>query len=322
MDSELEDGSNINNSIGDDENQVEINGEVNTPQENGKHEVIVADDSPLIIEQDGKSDNDEASDEDPISVNNSIKEGTNQIALRKELSSKDVHSIQPIQTDELNDGIKAGDANGEAKGNLGKDGKPIVQRRMSLRTRATPKKYADTEGSNDDDLKDILAAKDPLEIPLGKNSSTVLIRKSPSVAVTVQKTPLKSPVKMTKVTRPPPELIKAPILSKISISPATSVTVVPRSKENNSGNSGYVVVDTQTILKGKNPTQVSNVPASVTVSAVPIPPKPLPKSLPSVASTVNRKSTLSASIPNPSSLPDPFESLGKLSYDFCSKYFF
>jgi hypothetical protein len=85
--------------------------------------------------------------------------------------------------------------------------------------------------------------------------------------------------------------------------------VVPRSKENNS-NSGFVVIDTQSILKGKNAAPVSNVPASVTVSAVPPTPKAMPKPIPPpVTSSASRKST-NSSISNSTSLPDPFESLG------------
>ena len=310
MDSETEDSSSINGSTKDVEEKMEINGEVNTPQENGKHPIVVADDSPLDEQVAGKSACEML--EDPISVIKAHTVENDQTGQQIELSELD--STHPLHKEEFADETKA-DANGEVKSVslLGKDGKPIIQRRMSLRPRAAPKKYADADASSDDDLKDPLATKDPLEIPLGKNSSTVLIRKSPIAATTLLKLPSKSPVKMTKVTRPPPELIKAPILSKISISSATSVTVVPRSKENNSNNSGFVVVDTQSILKGKTAATVSNVPASVTVSAVPSTPKPVPKPAPPpVTSSANRKSTISSNSNNSSSLlpQDPFESLG------------
>lgn len=317
MDSDPEDCKNMKDSKKDHVKKLEINGEVNTPQENGKHPVILPDDSSLHEESvAGKSEN-ETFVEDPISV---IKASSEQVERKTEVCSEEADSTQSLHKD-ANDIIV--EANGETKSNLqtvAKDGKPLVQRRMSLRPRAAPKKYADAEGSSDDDRKEALAAKDPLEIPLGKNSSTVLIRKSPTVPIagaTILKSPPKSPIKMTKVTRPPPELIKAPILSKISISSATSVTVVPRSKENNSSSSGFVVVDTQSILKGKNSTPVNNIPASVTVSAVPSAPKTVPKPvLPPVTSAPSRKST-TPSNSNSNSLPDPFESLGKSGFQHC-----
>ncbi len=312
MNSDPEDCSKTNDIPEDDEMKVEVNGEVNIPHENGKHLIVVPDDSSLLEEQTAGKSKSGSSSENPKSV---IKVNTgepNQDGQEKELVCEEVGSTQSSQKADLVDEAKV-DVNGEAKGvpALAKDGKPVIQRRMSLRHRAAPKKYAEADKSSDDDIKDSSAsAKDPLEIPLGKNSSTVLIRKSPVAAVVVKSPPKSvSPVKMTKVTRPPPELIKAPILSKISISSATSVTVVPRSKENNS-NSGFVVVDTQSILKGKNTAPVSNVPASVTVSAVPPTPKAMPKPIPPpVTSSASRKST-NSSISNSTSLPDPFESLG------------
>ena len=314
MNSDPEDCSKINDSE-DAEMKVEINGEVNALQENGKHSTDLADDSsPLDGHVAGKSESG-TSCEDPVSVIKVNTGETNQDGQKKELICEEVHSTRSLQKEEIADQAKV-DANGEAKSvsALGKDGKPIIQRRMSLRHRAAPKKYAEADRSSDDDVKEpLVSAKDPLEIPLGKNLSTVLIRKSPIAAVVVKSPPKAvSPVKMTKVTRPPPELIKAPILSKISISSATSVTVVPRSKENNSS-SGFVVVDTQSILKGKNAAPVSNVPASVTVSAVPPIPKVMPKPIPPpVSSSANRKNTNSSSS-NSTSLPDPFESLGMLT---------
>jgi hypothetical protein len=55
---------------------------------------------------------------------------------------------------------------------------------------------------------------------------------------------------------------------------------MPHSKENNFS-SVFVVVDTHSILKGKNAAPVSNVPPSVTVSAVPpLPIKVMPKHIP------------------------------------------
>ncbi len=329
MDSEPEESSSINDFTKDVEGKMEINGEVTTPQENGKHTVAVANDSSLQDEQvPCKSASREFCEfsEDPISVIKSTTTEKDQIGKTNELCiTEEVDLTQSFHKEEFLDESKA-DANGEVKGAsvLGKEGKPVIQRRMSLRPRAAPKKYLDADGSSDDD-KDPLAPKDPLEIPLGKNSSTVLIRKSPISSTTLLKTPPKSPVKITKVTRPPPELIKAPILSKISISSATSVTMVPRSKENNSNNSGFVVVDTQSILKGKNAATVSSVPASVTVSAVPQIPKPVPKPAPSpVTSSANRKSTTSFSSNNSSSLPDPFESLGTffLIFLYCKNLFY
>ena len=186
---------------------------------------------------------------------------------------------------------------------------------MSLRHQAAPKKYAEADRSGDDDVKEpLVSAKDHLKIPLQKNSPTMLIRKSPIAAVVVKSTPKSaSPDKMTKVTRPPPEFIKALILSKIPISSA-SVTSMPQSKEKNSS-SEFVVVDIESILKGKNAAPFSNVPASATVSAVPLIPYPkvIPKpiTLP-VSTSANRKSTNSSSS-NSTSLPDPFESLGILA---------
>jgi hypothetical protein len=187
---------------------------------------------------------------------------------------------------------------------------------MSLRHQAAPKKYAEADRSGDDDVKDpLVSAKDHLKIPLQKKSPTMLIRKSPIAAEVVKSTPKSvSPDKMTKVTRPPPEFIKALILSKIPISSA-SLTSMPQSKENDSS-SGFVVVDIESILKGKNAAPFSNFPASATVSAVPISyisPKVMPKPIPPPVSTsANRKSTNSSSS-NSTSLPDPFESLGMLT---------
>ena len=137
-----------------------------------------------------------------------------------------------------------------------------LQRRMSLRPRSAPKKYVDVESDSDEEVPiqkfppDL--PKDPLAIPLGKNSSIVLIRKptgggdsgasispvkygSPAASNNNQKS---HGVKLTKVTRPPPELIKAPISqqqqhhAKLSVSPATTVTVVPRTTNRESNSSG------------------------------------------------------------------------------------
>ena len=88
--------------------------------------------------------------------------------------------------------------------------------------------------------------------------------------------------------------------------------MMPWSKKDNFSY-GFVVVDTQSVLKGKNAAPVSNVPASVTVSAVPPIPKVMPKPIPPpVSSSANRKNTNSSSS-NSTSLPDPFESLGILA---------
>lgn len=290
MDSEPEvDCNKSDNSV--DKVCPKANGEVDTQQLNGKHLLVAAvtDDSLTTGEQ----------------VSNKC-EAQESPKLDRD---QEKHEVQ--------EGDKS-QVNGEEK-SLGKDGKPLVQRRMSLRPRAAPKKYADAEANNsDEDVRTepavLVAAKDPLEIPLGRNSSTVLIRKSGPVAatVTVSKSPAKllanPAVKMTRVTRPPPELIKAPILPKISISSSTSVTVVPRSKDN-STTSGFVVVDTQSILKGAN--------TSVTVSAVPAAVKPQPVAVPTppytpVPSHPPQRKKLPSS--HNASLPDPFETLGSIHF--------
>ena len=220
--------------------------------------------------------------------------------------------IEEVELDATNEATS--DVNGDTKNETpskDKKGGNLPQRRMSLRPRAAPKKYTDAELSSDEEVKDPLATKDPLAIPilLGKNSSTVLIRKSPT-AVTVKTN--KPAMKVTKVTRPPPELIKAPISNKISISPATTVTVVPRSKENPSSNSGFVIVDTQSILTGKGPVAISSAPSSVTVSAVPSVPKPTPR--PATAATIVGPKKPAVVHSNAVSLPDPFESLGNFFF--------
>ena len=271
MNSDPEHCSKINDSEGA-EMIVEVNDEVNPLQENGKYLTDLADDSsPLEGNVGGKSKSG-ASCEDPVSAIKFITGESNQDGQRKELVCEEVYSTQSIQKEEIADQAKVGVNSVSA---LGKDGKPVVQRRMSLRYRTASEKYAKADRSSDDDLKEpLVSAKDRLKIP---------------------------------VTRPPPELIKAPILSKISIASA-SVTVVPRSKENHSS-SGFVVVDTQSILKGKNAAPVSNVPLSMTVSAIPPMPKVMPKPISSpVSSSANRKRT-NASSSNCTSLLDPFESL-------------
>ena len=262
------------------------------------------------------------------SSNNSKDEAT----ISRELISEALE-LRPVNSGPKTEARKElkSEANGETNGKetTGKDGNPPAQRRMSLRPRAAPKKYADNEQSSGDEQKsDPPVAKDPLEIPLGKNSSTVLIRRSPTAAIAMLRSPPvnKSPIKpMTKVIRPPPELIKAPINNKISISPATSVTVIPRSKENSatpSNKSGFVVVDTQSILKGKSSVPVNSVQASVTVSAVPSPLRAAALTSKSVtapaSSNTARKNTPSinanaAAATAISTQPDPFESLGKIT---------
>lgn len=311
MNSDPEDLKKILDSTEDAEIKMEMNGDVTTPQENGKHQTVVVDGSSPVDEEVASISKSAASCEDSLSV---IEAKTGEqilVGQKKELPSKNVGLEESIQKEKMDETMA--DVNGQSKAPsaISKDGKPPVQRRMSLRQRAAPKKYSEADGNSDDDVKDQSASvKDPLEIPLGKNSSTVLIRKSPIASVVVKSPPKPlSPVKMTKVMRPPPELIKAPILSKISISSATSVTVVPRSKENNSS-SRFVVVDTQSILKGKNATSASNVPASVTVSAVPPLPKTMPKPTPPPTTSSASRKNITSSNSNSTSLPDPFESLG------------
>lgn len=340
MESEPEDGSNSVVSNSDLELQMDMNGDPNTQQKNGNHE-LVEDDDALPDDHTGDVlDSDGNSSASTVTSDNSKKGRTSEKnkslkddnMVSRELLSEALE-LRPVNPAVKSDTVKAqepkleinGDANGREL--LSKEGKPPVQRRMSLRPRAAPKKYADMEGSSDDELKsDPLAAKDPLEIPVGKNSAAVLIRKSPTAAVTLLRSPPgnKSPVKtMTKVARPPPELIKAPITNKISISPATSVTVVPRSKENNSdrlvtgstNKSGFVVVDTQSILKRKSSVPASSVQASVTVSAVPSPPKAAalsarPATAPVSSNASSRKLPPTNTASTMHSTPDPFESLG------------
>lgn len=333
MDSEPEDGRNSNNSTSDLKVGVEVNGE-HTPHKNGNHQVT---EDALVLPGGQAADSTEKSESScekavPVadSSENSTDERNNSFkdaeTISRELLSEalELKPVNPsrVKPDASKEQQSKNETNGDANGkeSVLKDGKPLVQRRMSLRTRAAPKKYSDDqEGvSSDEEMdKDPLAAKDPLEIPLGKHSSTVLIRKSPNAAVTMLRSPPKSPVKLTKVTRPPPELIKAPLSNKLSISPATSVTVVPRSKENSvaSNKPGFVVVDTQSILKGKSSVPAHSVQASVTVSAVaPSTKAPVSKSVTAPASsTASRKSAPSnvhASLSAPS---DPFESLGQFS---------
>ena len=319
MSSETEDSMNA----AEDSHNTEMNGDVPSPAENGNNKENVTEDV-IVEEKSGE--------------NNTSKNGSTADKLQKEVgpsddSSRDVsnsHSKDKVEADdsvlvEDDDVIEevTNERNGEDKDHLddesgGKEGKKGTgQRRMSLRPRAAPKKYVDVEESSDDDVKDPLATKDPLAIPLGKNSSTVLIRKSlsPTTASVSVKPSGKPPLKIGKVTRPPPELIKAPSLHKLSVSPSTTVTVVPRSKEN--ANPGFVIVDTQSILTGKGPVAVSTVPASVTVSAVPpvqvTPKQPsrttsLTASASTTVMTTVKKTTSSNATAH--SLPDPFEALG------------
>lgn len=337
MDSEAEDCSSSNVSSSDLELRVDMNGDQNTNHKNGDHQVTISEDALLLdIQMTGdNSKSVENSCEDSILVldNKGIKSSNNskdEAIISRELISEALE-LRPVNSGPKTEARKElkSEANGETNGKeaTGKDGNPPAQRRMSLRPRAAPKKYADNEQSSGDEQKpDPPVAKDPLEIPLGKNSSTVLIRRSPTAAVAMLRSPPvnKSPIKpMTKVIRPPPELIKAPINNKISISPATSVTVIPRSKENSAtpaNKSGFVVVDTQSILKGKSSVPVNSVQASVTVSAVPSPLR---------AATLPSKSVTAPASSNPSrritpsinanaaaatvtsTQPDPFESLGK-----------
>ena len=312
MDSEPEDC----NGSKDLELLVEMNGDLKSPQKNGNHDILVEQNSDKHISSNTSSDGSSSKEEDPLSVKKVNKTTTseNTNATETEKVNNDKEKSDASISDEASSLSKPKvDTNGDAQvQTLSKDGKPLIQRRMSLRSRAMPKKYADAEGS-DEEPKDPLATKDPLEIPLSK--STVLIRNASTPSqLTVTKSTNKSPIKLTKVTRPPPELIKAPIANKISISSATSVTIVPRAKENHStNNSGYVVVDTQSILKGKASVTASTVPASVTVSAVPSLPKSVPKLAPTSATVlapVNKKPASSANN-NSASLPDPFESLGE-----------
>lgn len=317
MDSELEDC----NGSEDSQVLVEMNGHLKSPQKNGNHDGDnqTADQNSLLPDEHigsntSRDDTCAKKEEDPLSMKKANKTTSeNKIVTGTVKVNNDKEKRGAGISDEGNSLSKPkADTNGDAQmQTLTKDGKPLVQRRMSLRSRAMPKKYADAEAC-DEEPKDPLATKDPLEIPLCK--STVLIRNAPTPSqLTVTKSPNKSPIKLTKVIRPPPELIKAPIANKISISSATSVTIVPRAKENHStNNSGYVVVDTQSILKGKTSITASTVPASVTVSAVPSLPKSVPKLAPTpvnVSTPVNKKTVSSA---NSSSLPDPFESLGEL----------
>lgn len=316
MDSELED---CNDSK--DLELLEMNGDLKSPQKNGNHDMLTDQNSLLPDEHisSNTSDGSSTKEEDPLSVKKINKTTTSEnkiVATETVKVNNDKEKAGASISDETGSQSKPkADTNGNAQvQTLSKDGKPLIQRRMSLRSRAMPKKYADADGS-DEEPKDPLATKDPLEIPLGK--STVLIRNASTPSqLTVTKSANKSPIKLTKVTRPPPELIKAPIANKISISSTTSVTIVPRAKENHStNNSGYVVVDTQSILKGKTSIVGSTVPASVTVSAVPSLPKSVAPKLASthatVSAPVNKKSTSSANN-NSASLPDPFESLGEL----------
>ena len=320
MDSELEDCNNDSNSK--DLELAAMNGGVKAPQKNGKHEALG---EKSLLPGNHVSNNikiDGSSCEDPLSVKKINK--TASISEIKGVSDNVIVTIEKSTAgtsiaEEVKSSCKPKEeTNGDVQVTiLSKDEKPPIQRRMSLRSRAMPKKYADADGG-DEEPKDPLATKDPLEIPLGK--STVLIRNSSAPSqLTVMKSPSKSPIKLTKVTRPPPELIKAPIANKISISSATSVTVVPRSKENHAtNNSGFVVVDTQSILKGKTSLAVNtHVPASVTVSAVPSLPKAVPKPspTPSPASAPVVKKSASSANNNSTSLPDPFESLGKISWN-------
>lgn len=224
------------------------------------------------------------------------------------------HSVEEAgQVSDTNGDLKSGDVSKEDS----KDGAP--QRRMSLRPRAAPKKYKDPELSSDDDLDDPLATRDPLAIPLSKSATTVLVRKSPTTLVGTPKPGGKTPVKAAgKVTRPPPELIKAPTSSKILISPATTVSLVPRSKENSKPTGGFVIVDTQSILTGKGPVAVSSAATggsaaaapSVTVSAVSTKQASSNKLI--APSILASKKTAPPQV-NSASLPDPFESLGTSS---------
>ena len=314
--------------------RVEMNGD-NKPHKNGDHQVT---EDVLLLPDGPTADSSTKSDEDscedpPVEVeppkktpNESSKSYKDAETISRELLSEalELKPVNPaVKLDALKEQQSKNDANGDANGkeSLLKDGKPLIQRRMSLRNRAAPKKYSDDQeaaSSSDEVDKDPLATKDPLEIPLGKHSSTVLIRKSPTAAVSMLRSPPKSPVKLFgKVTRPPPELIKAPLGNKISISPATSVTVVPRSKENSasSNKSGYVVVDTQNILKGKSSVPVNSVQASVTVSAVaPSTKATVTKSVTAPASSAASRKPASSNAHTASSTPpDPFESLGQIS---------
>lgn len=148
------------------------------------------------------------------------------------------------------------------------------QRRMSLRSRSTPKKYLDEE----DELKETVD-KDPLEVTPVKSPVQ-------RATVTISKSPVKM-LKPMKVIRPPPELIKAP---KLPISSSTSVTVVPRKLSS----------DVDLVLK---PRPVSS--PSVTVSTVP-PPKPVPKP---VQPPPVRKSSANGSVK-----ADPFDTLGMFTF--------
>jgi len=301
------------NSECEDKNKTDDSVEMNGIQENGSPKQV-SEDKMTTSEEDGSSGKDLKKSENSsvdISVTKDLK------AAGEDSEDKSVcnHSVEEAgQVSDTNGDLKSGEVSKEDS----KDGQP--QRRMSLRPRAAPKKYKDPEVSSDDDLNDPLAVKDPLAIPISKSAATVLIRKSPTTLVGAPKSVGKTPIKaIGKVTRPPPELIKAPASSKILISPATTVSLVPRSKENSKQSGGFVIVDTQSILTGKGPVAVSSATITATTTAA--------AATPSVTvSAVSTKQTSSNKLIAPSilttkkappaqvnsaSLPDPFESLGK-----------
>ena len=297
-----------------------MNGDEGSPRENGSSKQVsesVDKTDKMIPESEDSSSKTLKSDNSSVDISekDGVTAAADEAAHKEDVASgKSLKKVAPKHTTDAEGADitvdKIHDANGEAKKEeVGKEEKEkgsLPERRMSLRPRATPKKYKDTEISSDEEgVKDPLATRDPLAIPSNKNATAVLIRKSPTT-VTTPKVGSKAPIKLTKLTRPPPELIKAPLSNKISISPATTVTVVPRSRENTSSKSGFVIVDTQSILTGKGPVAVSSVPASVTVSAVP-----------SLSTVRAQTKLMPASVLAPKkaalvqpSLPDPFESLG------------
>ena len=297
----------------EDKNKTDDLGEMNGVQENGNPKQVS--EGKMTTDEDDASGGKDSKTSDNSSVDISVTKDSKATGATEEKPVSNHSTEEAGQVSDTNGDLKSGDTSKEES----KDGLP--QRRMSLRPRAAPKKYKDPEVSSDDELDDPLATMDPLAIPSNKNAATVLVRKSSTTLAVTPKSGAKIPVKVVgKMTRPPPELIKAPASSKILISPATTVSLVPRSKDNSKQSGGFVIVDTQSILTGKGPGAVSSAAAtsaapSVTVSAV---------SSKQTSAKVVAPSILASKKPAPAqvtapSLPDPFESLGKarLTYLFC-----
>ena len=297
MSSESED------SVGARDGEAERNGDAaSSPAENGNDKENLVDD--VIVEAQCR--------EDPVKP--LAKESLN--PAEREPADTAVEEDQPgrAPSQTKSESVDSEPANGDHACDgvgPGKEALKGPQRRMSLRQRAAPKKYVEVQEESDEDPLAIptpnhksvatptpksttspaltasptAAGRRRLEPTLklgandGKNDVGLVVATSPSLRTTpVKAPPLAKLVKSTSMTRPPPELIKAPTsthtvsasaanAAKLAVSPATTVTVVPRSKEN--ANPGFVIVDTQSILTGKGPVAVNTVPASVTVSAVP-----------------------------------------------------